>query len=111
MRFQVPQFIETETKIIGPLTLMQFLFVAGGVSSSAAAFMLIGGGLFGFIAIFVLSAIFGALAFARVDGQPLLNFLAYSLAYALGTKRYLYRTPTDQSDKLTPPHGPGTINY
>ncbi len=30
MRFQVPQFIETETKIVGPFTLKQFLYIALG---------------------------------------------------------------------------------
>jgi len=30
MQFQVPQFIEVEDKIIGPLTFKQFVFVGGG---------------------------------------------------------------------------------
>ena len=30
MRFQVPQFIEIESKIFGPLTLKQFIYLIGG---------------------------------------------------------------------------------
>src|SRR3989344_88813 len=30
MKFQVPQFIATETKLIGPFTLKQFLWLASG---------------------------------------------------------------------------------
>ena len=30
MRFQVPQFIEIEDKIFGPLTIKQFIYIAGG---------------------------------------------------------------------------------
>ena len=30
MQFQVPQFIEVEDKIFGPLTFKQFVYVAGG---------------------------------------------------------------------------------
>jgi len=30
MQYQVPQFIEIEDKIFGPLTLKQFLYLAGG---------------------------------------------------------------------------------
>ena len=30
MRFQVPQFIEIESKIFGPLTFKQFIYLAGG---------------------------------------------------------------------------------
>ncbi|MBI2888771.1 MAG: PrgI family protein [Candidatus Liptonbacteria bacterium] len=34
MQFQIPQFVETEDKIVGPLTLKQFIYVAiaGGIS-------------------------------------------------------------------------------
>jgi len=30
MQFQVPQFIEVEDKIFGPLTFKQFVYMAGG---------------------------------------------------------------------------------
>ena len=30
MQFQVPQFIEIEDKIFGPLTFKQFIYLAGG---------------------------------------------------------------------------------
>lgn len=93
-KFQVPQFIETETKLIGPLTLRQFLFVAGGVSMTAVAYTLLSGVFFVVTAIVILS-FFGALAFAKVDGQPMLNYLAYLLAYALGSKRYIYKIKND----------------
>lgn len=32
MQFQVPQFIEVEDKIFGPLTFKQFVYIAGGVA-------------------------------------------------------------------------------
>jgi hypothetical protein len=32
MKYQVPQFIEIEDKIFGPLTIKQFLYVAGGAA-------------------------------------------------------------------------------
>ncbi len=89
-KFQVPQFIETETKLIGPLTLRQFLFVAGGVSMTAMAYVFLNGIIFAVVAILIL-AFFGSLAFVKVDGQPMLNYLAYLLAYTLGSKRYIYK--------------------
>lgn len=90
MKFQVPQFIETETKLIGPFTLKQFLFVAGGASVGALEYMLLDGIWF-LLALLPTVAFFGALAFVKVDGQPFLNYLAYMLAYTLGSKRYVYR--------------------
>ncbi len=101
-RYQVPQFITTETKLIGPLTLKQFLFVAGGVSMAAMEYVLLNG-MFFLLAVLPTLAFFGALAFAKVDGQPFLNYLAYMLAYMLGTKRYEYRPPQNQNPYTPPP--------
>ncbi len=104
MKFQVPQFIETETKLIGPLTLMQFLFVAGGVSMTAMAWIVLDGIFFAVVALLVLS-FFGSLAFIKVDGQPLLNYLAYMLSYGLGTKRAVYQIKPDSNQFNLPEHG------
>jgi len=104
MKFQVPQFIETETKIIGPLTLKQFLFVAAGVSMTSLAYILLNGIFFAVVAILVI-AFFGSLAFVKIDGQPFLNYLAYMLAYTLGSKRYIYRIKQDTNQFTPPPHG------
>jgi len=104
MKFQVPQFIETETKLIGPLTLKQFLFVAGGLSMLAVAWIALDGIFFGIAAVVSLG-FFGGLAFGKVDGQPLLNYLAYMLAYALGSKRAVYKLPTDTNQFNLPGDG------
>lgn len=101
-RFQVPQFIETETKLIGPLTLKQFLFVAGGFSMVAMEYILFSGMIFAILALLTLT-FFGALAFVRIDGQPFINYLAYLLAYFLGSKQYLFKP------KQNPPYG-GPLN-
>ena len=99
MRVQVPQFIETETKIIGPFTLKQFLFIAGGISLIVMEYILLPGIAF-IAAAFVTGAFFGALAFLKVDGQPFINYLAYFLAYALGAKRYQYMPKQTQPGEL-----------
>ncbi len=104
MKFQVPQFIETETKLIGPLTLRQFLFVAGGASMTAVAWIIFSGITFGIIAVLVLG-FFSALAFMKIDGQPLLNYLAYILAYGLGTKQATYHIKDDTDQLNLPRHG------
>jgi membrane protein implicated in regulation of membrane protease activity len=94
MKFQVPQFIETETKLIGPLTLRQFLWVAGGASMIAMEFILLNG-IFFLVAALITGGFFGALAFLKVDGQPFINYLAYMLGYFLGAKRYIYQPKQD----------------
>lgn len=100
MRFQVPQFIETETKIVGPFTLKQFLFVGGGISMIVMEYILLPG-IFFLAAAMVTGAFFAALAFLKIDGQPFINYLAYFLAYLFGAKRYQY-TPEQESPEQFP---------
>lgn len=91
MRFQLPQFIETETKLVGPLTLRQFLWVAGGAAILFLLFMTTQGGFIFFAAGIPVAGIFLALAFMKIDEMPLINYIAYLLSYLLNPKRYVFR--------------------
>jgi len=97
MRFQLPQFIETETKIVGPFTLQQFLWVAGGVAFTFLFYTLVKGVLFFILAIPVLG-IFLAFAFIKIDGVPLLVYASYGLSYFSNPKKYIFKKEND--DKL-----------
>ena len=94
MRFQLPQFIETETKIVGPFTLQQFLWVAGGAAFTFLFYMLVKGVLFFFLAIPV-ALIFLALAFLKIDGVPLIVYASYSLSYLTNPKKYIFKKEDD----------------
>lgn len=90
MRYQVPQFIEIEDKIFGPLTLKQFIYLAGGAGVSVLLYELFPF----FVAVFFIvpiAALALALAFYKVNGQPFIKTLEYALSYALGSKLYLWR--------------------
>lgn len=91
MRFQLPQFIETETKLVGPLTLRQFLWVAGGAAMLFLLFMTLQLSFLFFVFALPIAAIFLALAFLKIDGMPLINYIAYLLSYLLNPKRYIFR--------------------
>ena len=91
MRYQVPQFIEVEDKIFGPLTLKQFVYLAGGVGLSFIVWRLLPL----FLALILILPILGlslALAFYKVNNRPLLSTLEYALGYFLGNKLYLWET-------------------
>lgn len=90
MRFQVPQFIETETKIVGPLTWKQFIWVAMGVGLLLMFIRFLTGFWLVFVSIIVI-AVFGALAFLRLEGGTLIEYLMKALSYALGPKKYLFK--------------------
>ena len=90
MRFQVPQFIETETTIVGPLTWKQFIWVALGVGLILLLFRFLPGPVFVFAAIIIM-AVFGGLAFLRIEEMTLIEYLMKALGFALGPKKYLFK--------------------
>ena len=98
MRFQLPQFIETEIKIVGPFTLQQFLWIAGGAAFVFLLFMLVKGVLFFFLAI-PIAVIFLALAFLKIDGVPLIVYASYSLSYLTNPKKYIFKK--EEENKIT----------
>jgi hypothetical protein len=106
MRFQVPQFIETETKLVGPMTLKQFLWVGSGAMLLFLSYMIFP--LYVFIPVSILvTGIFGALAFVKIDSIPLFNYVIYALSYSINQRKY-YFTKKEASvksefDSLTQP--------
>lgn len=90
MRFQVPQFIEIEDKIFGPLTFKQFVYLAGGVGFAVLLFLLLPKFLAFIIAAPVL-AFAGALAFYKVNNKPFINVVEAFFKYTLTTKLYLWK--------------------
>src|SRR3989344_6589443 len=88
MRFQVPQFIETQTKIVGPFTLKQFLFLATGAIIIFVLQFAITNLVIFIIASLPIAAIFTALAFYKINDIPLPQYLIMALTYLTGSKRY-----------------------
>ncbi|OIO51387.1 hypothetical protein COY93_02900 [Candidatus Uhrbacteria bacterium CG_4_10_14_0_8_um_filter_58_22] len=74
MRFTVPQFIDVEDKIFGPLTTRQFLIMLVVAGVLFIVFKLADFALFVFLAV-VMIVFGGVLAFLRVNGQPFHYFL------------------------------------
>lgn len=90
MEYQVPQFIEVEDKIVGPLTLRQFIYLAGGAGLSVVLFLYaplwIAFPLIALIAGFV-----GALAFYKMNGKPFIEVLEAGFNYLTGAKLFIWR--------------------
>ena len=90
MRFQLPQFIETEVKLVGPFTLRQFLWLTFGAVLLYVLYLAIPKLAFFMFAI-PLGAIFVALAFVVINGASLLDYAMYAISYALNPKKYVYK--------------------
>ena len=100
MRFQVPQFIEVEDKIFGPLTLKQFIFIAGGGGLSFVVYVFINNLFISILPIIIIMSISAALAFYRVNNRPLINVAESAFKYFFGNKLFIWKKvpkpqPTD----------------
>ena len=90
MEYQVPQFIEVEDKIVGPLTLKQFIYIAGAAGLCVVFFVYLNI----FIAL-VLSvpvvAFAVALSFYKVNGKPFIEVLEAGFNYYTSAKLFLWK--------------------
>lgn len=97
MHAQVPQFIDIEDRIVGPFTLKQFLYLAGGAVligifySLFALWIVV---LFG-IPIAGLSM---ALAFYQINGRPFVYYLSSFLGFGLKQRIYIWKKPLEEYD-------------
>jgi hypothetical protein len=77
-QFTVPQFIDVEAKVIGPITSRQFIIILAGFIIISISYKLFDFSLFLTIAILTL-IISGTFAFAKINGRPfhffILNFI------------------------------------
>lgn len=91
MQYSVPQFIDVQDKIIGPLTITQFLYILGGAGTLFIYWILAPS-----IQVFLIPAVptlalFAALAFAKVNGRQFSTFLGSAIKYVLRPKMRLWR--------------------
>lgn len=106
MRFQVPQFIEIEDKIFGPLTFKQFVYVAGGIGICVILFTFLPK----FIAILLalpIAALSGALAFYKYNDKPFAHFVEAFFKYTITSKLYIWKKtdnprPTTNNKAIKP---------
>src|ERR1700722_10293288 len=90
MQFQVPQFIEVEDKIFGPLTLKQFIYLAGG----AGLCFLLYEFLPHIVAIplmLVAAGFSAALAFYKINNKPFINVVEAAFKYFFASKLYIWK--------------------
>ena len=99
MRFQVPQFIEVEDKIFGPLTITQFIYLAGGFGFLGAmwlllpwwAAILLGGPVAGFGV---------GLAVYKVNERQLISVMESAFEYYIKDKLYIWQKVDRKAEEI-----------
>ena len=99
-QYQVPQFIEVEDRIIGPLTLKQFLYLAFAGAILFVLWFLLKFFVWIIIAI-PIAALAAAFAFIKINDRPFVYFFLAFIGYFMKPKLYLFRaSPPVTREKL-----------
>lgn len=91
MQFQVPQFIETEDKIVGPLSLKQFAYIGGAAGAIMLLYFLVATWLWFLFSLIIAAAGVG-LAFVKVNGKPLSKVLISAASFYWRPQVYLWQS-------------------
>ena len=98
MQFQVPQFLDVEDKIIGPFTIKQFLYIAGGLGFGYLSWRYIpylgwpvAGGMVGLGA---------ALAFYKYNAHPFIYTIEAAAKYIRATRLYVWKRREKEAEKI-----------
>ncbi len=90
MQFQVPQFIETEDKIVGPLSLRQFIYVGIGVGISGMLYFVLQTWLWAILAAFLVGGAI-AISFVKIEGRPLAKVIFSAFDFYWNPQMYIWQ--------------------
>jgi len=97
-QFQVPQFIEVEDKIFGPLTTKQFFYLLGGGGLAFLIGFFVENTFFTMLLATPVIALSVSLAFVKVNGRPFIDVVTNSIAYISRPRLYLWQKAKKQLD-------------
>ena len=93
--YQVPQFIEVEDKIFGPLSLKQFIYIAGGIGLSVII-MLSLPFYVGILLALPVAALSAGLAFYKVNNKNLVDIIEAAVTFYTKERLYLWKKQDKQ---------------
>ncbi|HAJ44811.1 MAG: hypothetical protein UV53_C0011G0008 [Candidatus Azambacteria bacterium GW2011_GWE1_42_9] len=101
-QYQVPQFIDMESRIIGPLTLKQFLYLAMAGAILFVLWFLLIPAIWMVIAVPV-AAIAATFAFLKINDRPFVYFFLSLLKYFGKPKLYIFSPmPPETKQEIAP---------
>jgi hypothetical protein len=90
MKYQVPQFIEIEDKIIGPFTIKQFVYLAGGGFMCYMAYTYLPF-ILGIILVAIIASLSLALAFYKINNKPFIDILEAAFMFYTNNNLYIWK--------------------
>lgn len=101
MQFQVPQYIDVEDKIVGPLTLKQFFYIASGFLTIFVTFFIFVTWLW-LITSTIVATISLSFALVKYNGRPLMTVTIAAIRYYMGGRTYTWQKNTGVTTIKTP---------
>ena len=89
-QYQVPQFIDVEDKVFGPLTIKQFLYLGGGALMNVIVYSVFKPWVL-LVLGFPFAALALALAFYKYNGVPFPKVFISMTRYVFSKKLYLWK--------------------
>ncbi|PIP86346.1 hypothetical protein COV42_01970 [Candidatus Campbellbacteria bacterium CG11_big_fil_rev_8_21_14_0_20_44_21] len=100
-RHQVPQFIEVEDKIFGPLSFKQFIYLLGGAGFTFIMFRVFPL----FLALLFAAPVIAlslSLAFYKINSKPFIFTLEAGFKYIMNAKLYIWKKEPKKQIPKTP---------
>lgn len=94
MKFQIPQFIETEDKVVGPLSLKQAGFLGVGILTFLIIYASLGMARAVILGMPIAAFSF-AMAFLQINGRPFEYYLKSFIRYNFTEHIYVWRRPKE----------------
>ena len=91
MQYKVPQNIDLADKVIGPLTMIQFLYLLAGGVVIYLVFNVAGPGVLFYITAIPVGALSLGLAFLKIQDQPLMHFITAGFIFYLRPKQRIWQ--------------------
>lgn len=98
MQFQVPQFIEVEDKIFGPLTFKQFVYIAGGAAVAYLLYRFLPLYIAGIPMVLVVGLAI-TLAFVEINSKPFISIIESAFYFLAKSKLYLWKSDYRSDEK------------
>jgi hypothetical protein len=96
MRFEVPQFIDVEDKLFGPLTFKQFIYLGGGGGLCYALYKLIPWIYVSLPLMLVVAGLAAALSFYKLNNQPFIKVGQSFISYMAKNKLYVWKKEVEK---------------
>jgi hypothetical protein len=91
MQFAVPQFTDVEDRLIGPLTLKQFLIVLGFGGFIFFLWSITGGGIIFFLIAIPVAALGAYVTFKKLNGRPFFVYMLPLLSFLVSPRVMIFK--------------------